>query len=82
MMRLLRGEREPAKGGPRPGRRVYGDDVRAALVVVWEASDRICGKSLHPLLPTLIEAMNEPHRVCRRPFGLSYAAMAGSSSMA
>lgn len=24
----------------------------------------------------------EPHRVCRRPFGLSYAAMAGSSSMA
>jgi hypothetical protein len=47
-MRLLRGEREPAKGGPRPGRRVYGDDVRAALVVVWEASDRICGKRLHP----------------------------------
>ena len=24
----------------------------------------------------------EPRRVCRRPFGLSYAAMAGSSSMA
>lgn len=24
----------------------------------------------------------EPHRVCRRPFRLSYAAMAGSSSMA
>jgi hypothetical protein len=24
----------------------------------------------------------EPHRVCRRPFGLSYAAMAGWSSMA
>ncbi|SEI20580.1 hypothetical protein SAMN05216228_11182 [Rhizobium tibeticum] len=40
-----------------PGRRVYGDEVRAALVVVWEASDRICGKRLHPLLPTLIEAM-------------------------
>ena len=39
------------------GRRVYGDDVWAALVVVWEASDRICGKRLHPLLPTLIEAM-------------------------
>jgi len=25
---------------------------------------------------------SEPRRVCRRPFGLSYAAMAGSSSMA
>lgn len=24
----------------------------------------------------------EPSRLCRRPFGLSYAAMAGSSSMA
>lgn len=24
----------------------------------------------------------EPPRVCRRPFGLSYAAMAGSSSLA
>ncbi len=43
--------------GNRPGWRVYGDDVRAALVVVWEASDRICGKRLHPLLTALIEAM-------------------------
>src|SRR5690349_25038851 len=57
-MRLLRGEREPAKGGPRPGRRVYGGDVRAALVVVWKAADRICGKRLHRLLPTLLAAMH------------------------
>jgi HK97 family phage major capsid protein len=28
------------------------------------------------------EARNEPRRVCRRPFGLSYAAMAGASSIA
>jgi hypothetical protein len=26
--------------------------------------------------------LTEPPRVCRRPFGLSYAAMAGASSMA
>ncbi|MFW8610021.1 hypothetical protein [Rhizobium beringeri] len=51
-MRLLRGEREPAKGGPRPGRRVYGDDVRAALVVVWEASDRICASDYTPVANT------------------------------
>jgi len=56
-MRLLRGSDEPAKGGARPGRRIYGDAVRAALVLAWEASDRICGKRLHPLLPLLIEAM-------------------------
>src|SRR5450759_3940371 len=56
-MRLLRGSDEPAKGGARLGRRIYGDAVRAALVLAWEASDRICGKRLHPLLPLLIEAM-------------------------
>src|SRR5664280_1120208 len=56
-MRLLRGRDEPAKGGARPGRRIYGEAVRAALVLAWEASDRICGKRLHPLLPILIEAM-------------------------
>ena len=43
--------------GPRPGRRVYGDAVREALIVLWEASDRICGKRLRPLLPILVEAM-------------------------
>ena len=31
--------------------------VRAALIVVWEASDRICGKRMWPLLPILVEAM-------------------------
>src|SRR5262245_820695 len=43
--------------GPRPGRRVYDEAVREALLVVWEASDRICGKRLRPLLPILLEAM-------------------------
>ena len=47
-MRLLRGSDEPAKADARPGRRIYGDAVRAALVLAWEASDRICGKRLHP----------------------------------
>jgi hypothetical protein len=46
-MRLLRGSDEPAKGGARPGRRIYGEAV-AAVVLAWEASDRICGKRLHP----------------------------------
>ncbi len=56
-MRLLRGAVPPPEKGSRPGRRVYGEDVRAALVMVWEASDRICGKRLQPLLAPLIEAM-------------------------
>jgi len=57
-MRLLRGgPMANAAAAPRPGRRLYDDAVREALVVLWEASDRICGKRLKPLLPTLVEAM-------------------------
>jgi hypothetical protein len=29
-----------------------------------------------------LDVVFEPPRVCRRPFGISYAAMAGCSSMA
>ena len=39
------------------GRRIYDEAVREALIVVWEASDRICGKRLKAVLPSLIEAM-------------------------
>jgi hypothetical protein len=31
--------------------------VREALIVIWEASDRVCGKRLRPLMPILVEAM-------------------------
>src|SRR5215471_3281778 len=56
-MRLLRVGQATGRGGPRPGRRVYDDAVRQAVIVAWEASDRICGKRLRPLLPILVEAM-------------------------
>jgi len=56
-MRLLRGGQPSRQCGPRPGRRVYDDAAREALIVVWEASDRICGKRLRPLVPILLEAM-------------------------
>ena len=58
-MRLLRTGQVSRRSGPRLGRRVYDDAVREALIVVWEASDRICGKRLRPLLPILIEAMEQ-----------------------
>ena len=41
----------------RARKRLYDDAVREALVVLWEASDRICGKRLKPLLPTLLGAL-------------------------
>ncbi|MCY3794562.1 MAG: transposase family protein [Gammaproteobacteria bacterium] len=56
-MRLLRSGPSVRDSAPRHSRRTYNDAVREALVVLWEASDRICGKRLKALIPTLIEAM-------------------------
>ena len=56
-MRLLRAGRFDRRSGPRPGRRLYDDAVREAPIVIWEASDRICGKRPRPLVPILAEAM-------------------------
>ena len=39
------------------GRRIYDEAVRAAVILVWEASDRSCGKRLKAALPHLIESM-------------------------
>ncbi|MEY9194777.1 MULTISPECIES: integrase [Bradyrhizobium] len=55
-MRLLRGQ-EDARPGRRPRRRIYNEAEHNALVLLWEASDRICGKRLKALMPALIEAM-------------------------
>ena len=37
---------------------IESQDVPEALVLVWEASDRVCGKRLKPLIPILVEAWN------------------------
>ena len=37
--------------------RLYDEAVRQALIVFWEASDRVCGKRLKPLLPVLLPAL-------------------------
>ena len=34
------------------GRRIYDEAVREAVIVVWEAADRICGKRLKRRCPT------------------------------
>ena len=56
-MRLLRGRTRGEQSGRRLGRRLYDDAVREALVMLWEASDRVCGKRLRPLIPILVESM-------------------------
>ena len=56
-MRLLRAGKSSPRLGPRPGRCLYNDAVCEALIVLWEASDRVCGKRRRPLLPVLVDAM-------------------------
>ena len=37
--------------------RSHDEAVRQALIVVWEAADRICGKRLKAALPHLVESL-------------------------
>lgn len=41
----------------RPRLPVYDEAVRLALIPLWEASDRVCGKRLKPLLPVLVPSL-------------------------
>lgn len=57
-IRLLRGINHMNSGASNlKGRRIYGEAVREAITVLWEASDRICSKRLKAILPELIESM-------------------------
>jgi hypothetical protein len=56
-MRVLRTGPSAKRSAPRPSRRIYGAAEREALILLWEASDRVCGKRLKAIIPTLIEAM-------------------------
>lgn len=38
-------------------RRTYGPDVVAALVQVWKASGRVCGKRLRPFVPEMVAVL-------------------------
>lgn len=42
---------------PSARNRLYDEAVRQALIVLWEAADRVCGKRLKALVPALIGAM-------------------------
>ena len=52
-VRLLAQCEEGADRALPRGRRIYDEAVRQALIVVWEASDRICGKRLKAALPSV-----------------------------
>ncbi|MGZ9020602.1 MAG: transposase [Rhodoplanes sp.] len=48
---------------PPAGRRCKYADVREALVALWEASDRVCGKRLVAMIPALLPALERHDRL-------------------
>ncbi len=76
-IRVLVGKAKPSL--PRePRLRLYDAAVRDALIVLWEASDRICGKRLKPLIPILLAAMEQHGHV--HPEGEVRARLLGASA--
>ena len=65
-MRLLRCDAAARRSEGKASRRIYDEAVCEAIVVLWEASDRICGKRLKALMPVLVEAM-ERHGQAAHP---------------
>lgn len=58
-LRLFRMKASSASKETPVGRRVYDEATRQALIVLWEAADRICGKRLKAILPSLLTAMEK-----------------------
>jgi hypothetical protein len=58
-IRLLCSEQRIRPDVPTSDRRIYDEAVREALVVLWEAADRICGKRLKAILPGLVTSLEQ-----------------------
>jgi hypothetical protein len=48
---------------PRGRKRRYGAPIKDALAGLWEASDRVCGKRLVVMIPTLVPALQQHGRL-------------------
>jgi integrase-like protein len=56
-IRVLNNAPAPKRRQTRQRSSLYDEAVRGALIVLWEASDRVCGKRLRALLPILLPAL-------------------------
>jgi len=66
-IRLLTGVKPVGSEPAAHGRRIYAEAVRETLIVLWEAADRICGKRLKAILPSLITAMERHQHLALDP---------------
>ena len=65
-VRALRQHETVAPGevaAPRERRRRYDATIKDALTALWEASDRVCGKRLKVMIPTLLPALERHGRL-------------------
>ncbi|MGA8707617.1 MAG: transposase family protein [Steroidobacteraceae bacterium] len=56
-IRVLNGQPVTKRRQTRRRPSLYDEAARGALIVLWEASDRVCGKRLKALLPILLPAL-------------------------
>ncbi|MFZ0707749.1 MAG: transposase family protein [Candidatus Korobacteraceae bacterium] len=56
-IRVLNGQPVTKRRQTRRRPSIYDEAARSALIVLWEASDRVCGKRLKALLPILLPAL-------------------------
>ncbi len=65
-VRALRQHKTVGSGGVealRERRRRYGTTIKDALTALWEALDRVCGKRLKVMIPTLLLALEQHGRL-------------------
>ena len=62
-VRALAGQPAIEPDEPRRREPTYGAIIKDALVALWEASDRICGKRLKVMIPTLLPALERHDRL-------------------
>lgn len=62
---------------PQERRRRYGATVKDAMTALWEASDRVCGKRLKVMIPTLLPALEQHGRLQLGQDGVPAVADAG-----
>ncbi len=59
-VRVLNEEQQfPQVMSTRQSRKIYDEAVRQALIVIWEAADRICGKRLRVVLPDFVASLQQ-----------------------
>ena len=61
----------PDRGVEQPRHHLYDSAVRDALVVLWEAADRICGKRLKAILAVLTSALERHQHLQVEPAGVA-----------